>query len=244
MQYKFSMGRSGSTCRVKCDIARMLTLTRTTLTCKQILMSSATRIYWKRFRNSDSTSFDMSALRLKLQWSKKTCIHLKKGFLAYVFWELWLHFLFDFCICLCVAWVALSRIDHVVVIWSNYCDTVALGWVKYVVSRSVIAHLNVKSSCQSLWKAIAKRSWLVAGVPRGLVGRAAWDSSCSRPSEEIWGENLNTHFSFSPNNVDEVVFIHVKIWFHFRWLVFPASLWLTGDQCGDFSQFFTQSKKN
>ena len=30
----------------------------------------------------------------------------------------------------CIAWVSLSCIDHIVVIWSDCCDIVALGWVK------------------------------------------------------------------------------------------------------------------
>ena len=59
-----------------------------------------------------------------------------------MFWELLLQYVLDFCIwtfvCLLYAFgalcqlihIALSSIDHVEVIWSKYCDIVALGWVK------------------------------------------------------------------------------------------------------------------
>ena len=39
MQYELSGGRSGRTCRVKCDIAHMPTMTCNTVTCKLILIS-------------------------------------------------------------------------------------------------------------------------------------------------------------------------------------------------------------
>ena len=67
-------------------------------------------------------------------WIMKACIHLQSTSLhiyCHVFWELQLHCLFDYFVCLfvawatCIAWATLSCIGHAIVIWSNCCGPVA-----------------------------------------------------------------------------------------------------------------------